>query len=130
MTSPMSETYESVQTDDATAAPANGSVRKRGKRLTALRNHLVGMGVPMVTIEGSGWARDLHLPGYNLTTVTNGTALVQRDGRRTFFDKRRDGTGKPLIVVNLPSGDDPEDAFAMIPVNDLIAIIKGQGVGT
>lgn len=125
----MSEMFESVKTGDVTAAHANGSVKKRGRRLTALRNHLVGMGVPMVTIEGSGWARDLHLPGYNMTAVTNGVALIQRDGRRTFFDKRRDGTGKPLVVVNLPSGDDPEDAFALIPVNDLIAIIKGQGAG-
>ena len=95
------------------------------RQCQAVRNHLIGMGVPDVGYEGTGYLRRVTLPGYNTRVRTNLRRDIRKKGRGPVFAAMTENDKRPLIVFEVPTfSDDPEEILVTMPIDTLVHLLR------
>ncbi len=97
----------------------------RGKRLyhtyfrqcVAVRNHLIGLGLPDIGYQGKGYDRKVTIPGLNVRVRTNLRRDFSKRGRNVVMAQMTEGDDRPLVVFEVPTyTEDPEEILVTMPI--------------
>lgn len=97
------------------------------RQCVAVRQHLVGLGVPDVNYKGSGYSRVVTIPGLNVKVRTNLRRDFVKKGRgRVLADMTKDDK-RPLVVFEVPTfADDPEDILVTMPIDTFVHLVRRE----
>lgn len=98
--------------------------RTRFRQIVAVKNHLIGLGVPDVSVKGAGYSRNLAISGFNAKVVRNLRRDFDKYGRRETLHEMTDGDVRPLVVFEVPLfAEDPDEILVTMPIGTFANII-------
>jgi hypothetical protein len=96
----------------------------RNRRVTAIRRHLVGLGVPGVGTENRGPWKNVTVSGFHTQVVENLRRVFDQHGRLRTIEKWKKDDPRPYVVFCVPTfAEDPEEIMAVMSIDTFARLL-------
>lgn len=99
--------------------------KKRTQRVWAVRAHLIGLGVPGVSVYSHARRRHIAIEGWNVRFVTDLTRSIRTHGWRALRQEWESSSPLPLLVIDVPHGArEPEDVRIIMSIEGFARLTR------